>query len=114
MELTREDHGQRVAILRLDGRLMGDPEAPLLIATVRKAIEDGRPFILMDLAKVPWMTSGGIGILTRIHATLKREQGVLVLLSPSDRVRRVLTVTGLIALFDSYTDERDALASFAD
>lgn len=114
MHVTRDDHGQRVAILRLDGRLMGDPEAPLLIATVRTAIEEGRPYILMDLKKVPWMTSGGIGVLTRIHATLKREQGRLVLLCPSDRVRRVLTVTGLIALFDSYEDERDALASFAD
>jgi len=114
MKVTRDDHGQRVAILRLDGRLMGDPEAPLLIAEVRKAIEDGRPYILVDLEKVPWMTSGGIGILTRLHATLKRENGVLVLLSPSERVRRVLVVTGLVALFPSYEDERDALASFSD
>jgi anti-sigma B factor antagonist len=112
MNIQREDQGAQVAILRLSGEMVGGPETETITDAVRLALTEGRPHILIDLAEVPWMSSGGIGILTRVHTTLKRHQGRLKLLHPSERIRKVLLVTGLLAIFETFDDEATAVASF--
>jgi anti-sigma B factor antagonist len=114
MKISREDIGRRVVVLRLEGELLGGPEVDPIIEVVRRAVDDGRHYVLMDLKKVPWMSSGGVGILTRVHTTLKQRAGKLTLLHPSDRIKRILMVTGLIVIFECFEDEKEALASFAD
>lgn len=112
MNIRRDDQGDRVAILRLSGEMVGGPETEAITDAVRMALTEGRPHILIDLAEVPWMSSGGIGILTRVHTTLKRHHGRLKLLHPSERIRKVLIVTGLLAIFEAFDDEAAAVASF--
>ena len=112
MKISREDVGEDTAVIRLEGELLGGPESEEIRQAVRLALTDGRRFVLIDLGKVPWMTSGGIGLLTRLHTTLKRSHGKLTLLHPSERVKRILIVTGLIAVFECYADEAEALKSF--
>lgn len=113
MTVKREDRDPGIALLRIEGHLMGGPENLAVIDAVHRALEEERPHIIVDLARVPWMSSGGVGILVRMHVTIKRSEGRLVLLNAPDRVKRVLAVTGLLAIIDSFDDEAEAIASFA-
>ncbi len=113
MEITRELTADGVVILRLEGEMLGGPESDQITAAVADAISSGHHHILADLAGVPWMSSGGIGILTRVYTTLKNNQGRLRLVNASERVKKVLLVTGLIAIFEVHASEADALADFA-
>jgi anti-sigma B factor antagonist len=112
MKITREDQSGGAVILRLAGELMGGPETEDILEAVRLALRDGRRHVIVDLEHVPWMSSGGIGILTRIHTRLRNDHGRLSILHASERVKKILIVTGLIAVFETFNDEESALASF--
>ena len=111
MKLTRDDMPGGAVILRLSGELMGGPETEEILDAVRVALRDGRRHVIVDLANVPWMSSGGIGVLTRIHTRLRNDHGRLSILHPSGRVKKILIVTGLIAVFETFDDEDAAIAS---
>ena len=70
--------------------------------------------VLVDLGKVSWVNSTGLGILIANYTTLKREEGKLKLLNVSKRIESILMVTKLNTIFDSYSTEEEALQSFSD
>ncbi len=70
MKITREDKGN-VAILRLNGKLLGGPDSETMRGAVLGAIEDGKRNVLVDLQKVSLANSTGLGILTTNLATLR-------------------------------------------
>ena len=67
---------------------------------------------VIDLSRVSWVNSTGLGILIANYTTLKREQGMLKLVGVSKRIESILMVTKLNTIFDSYAEEGDALQSF--
>jgi anti-sigma B factor antagonist len=53
------------------------------------------PSLILDLAGVEFMDSSGLRVLLHLQRELSGEQGALVLLGPTDEVRKILTLTGL-------------------
>ena len=51
--------------------------------------------LILDLAAVRFIDSSGLGVLLALQRELQGEEGRLVLLCPTDVVRRSLSVTGL-------------------
>jgi len=112
VELETETAHNGVIILRLKGEMLGGADGDAIAAAVQQAIEGGALKFLADLRDVPWMSSGGIGTLTRSYTTVKTHHGRLKLLNASERIKKILLVTGLIAVFEVFEDEATALASF--
>ncbi len=98
---------------------------------VLNAVQSGTMDLLLDLSKVPFMSSAGIRSLTTLYNLLnpvksdeeKHEisQGIrtgtykaphLKLLNPSDRVLQVMKMSGLDMYLDIFTKENKALAAF--
>jgi len=107
---TREEEG--VAIVQLDGKLtigVGDVK---LREEVADLLGRGTKKILLDLNKVKTMDSSGLGELVRCKATAEDTGATIKLLHVQDKVQQVLEMTRLIGVFDDYSDEIDALASF--
>jgi anti-sigma B factor antagonist len=60
------------------------------------------------------MDSSGIGELVRASTTIRRQGGQLKLVNPSKRVRDLLEMTRLSAIFDTEPDEVTAIAALTD
>jgi anti-sigma B factor antagonist len=102
-----------VTILQLEGRLIVDEAGQhLLHGQVTDLVASGHRSILLDLRGVTHMDSGGVGALAAVSLHVAKRNGALKLLSPGERVLRVLHVTHLESVFEIFEQESDALRSF--
>jgi anti-anti-sigma factor len=60
---------------------------------------DGCRTIVLDLSELTFCDSTGLAGLVRLHKRARAAGGSLVLRAPVQRLRKLLTVTGLVRLF---------------
>lgn len=101
-----------IAILDLSGKLMGGPDADFFKDTIKQLIEEGYKNVIVNLKHVPWVNSTGLGILIAGYTTLKREGGALKLTHVTERIDSILMITKLGTIFESYSEEQQAIDSF--
>ena len=111
MHIT-ERVAQDVVILDLIGRLTIGDGAELLRDKVTSVVFQGHSKVILNLAGVPYIDSGGLGELVRCSMAAKKAQGSVRMIGLTSRVIDLLTITKLIAVFDTYDTEQEALASF--
>ena len=111
MKIKRDDVDD-VTILRLEGKIMGGPDADEFKGTIKGVLGEGRHKVVLDLNKVSWVNSTGLGILISGHTTLKQNGGTMKLIGVNKRIDQIFMVTKLHTIFDSYQDESQAIASF--
>ena len=102
-----------ITLLDLDGQLILGASAEGLRDKVRSLLQQGRLQVIVNLAAVPYMDSGGLGELVQAYATVTKQGGALKLLHLTSRLRDLLVITKLATVFDCYEAEDVALASFA-
>ena len=102
-----------IAILDLSGKLMGGPDADAFKDTIKQLIEEGYKNVIVNLQHVPWVNSTGLGILIAGYTTLKREGGALKLIHVTERIDSILMITKLGTIFESYSDEQQAIDTFS-
>lgn len=69
--------------------------------------------ILLNLGEVHYLDSAGMGELVRIYTTIRNQGGEVRLVNPSGRVRGLLQMTRLNAVFQIEQTEAAGVASFA-
>jgi anti-anti-sigma factor len=97
-----------VAVLSIGGECDIRVDAAFSYALARAA--DTTERVLLGMANVDLIDSTIIRTLVRAQQRLAADGGVLALLQPPPRVRRILDVLGLAELFPVYTDLDEALA----
>ncbi len=101
-----------VVILDLSGRItLGEPLVTLR-DTIRDLIDTDQKKIILNLAEVSHIDSSGLGQLVGSYATVTNRGGQLKLLNLQKRVNDLMQVTKLLSVFEAYTGEKAALASF--
>ena len=106
----REQDG--VVILQPEGKIMGGPDATLLHDKLHEYIEQDKRKVVIDLSKVEWMNSTGLGILISGYTTLRNHNGILKLANVTDKVRSLLTIAKLTSVFEAHDSVDDAVRSF--
>ena len=108
--------GQRtvgeVAILDLDGRLVAEDGFEPLRQALNRLIADGHTNVLLNMDRVTYLDSAGIGLIACKYVTLSRHNGRLKLCNLHLRSFEVLNVTKLLTVFEAFDSEEDALKSF--
>ena len=102
-----------VIIIDVDGKILlgeGDVE---IKQEVDDLLKQGNKKILLNLAKVPYLDSAGLGEIIRCFTALRKSGGNFKLLSPNKRIIDLLTITKLLNVFDCYDNESSAIASFS-
>ena len=111
MKLThREMDG--VIILEPKGKIMGGPDATVLHDMLHDFIDQKKKKVVIDLSKVEWMNSTGLGILISGLTTLRNNGGELKLACVTEKIESLLTITKLITVFENYDSVEDAVKSF--
>jgi len=101
-----------VTVLDLEGKLTMDDGAAMLRDRVARLVAEGNKKLLLNLAGVPYVDSGGLGELVRCSLIANREHGAVKLLNLTKRIVDLLTITRLVTVFDTFDNEGQALASF--
>jgi anti-anti-sigma factor len=108
-------HGVRVtidtvwghALVAIQGELdlsnVGDTEQ-----TIDAAIAEHGPHLIVNMADLTFMDSTGLSVLVRVLKRARAKGGEVALVRPQGRVRRLLTVTGLLGVFPVYASVTDA------
>jgi anti-anti-sigma factor len=102
-----------VTIIDFSGRVIGADGADGIRKAIKRELDQGRKDILLNLDGVDYVDSWGLGAMASSFITLVRMGGRLKLLNTQPRVNSMLQVTRLYSVFVTFTDEREALASFA-
>jgi anti-sigma B factor antagonist len=111
MKITQRQN-QGAVILDLNGKLTGGPDADVFRKLFEGLIEQGKKQIVVNLEKVSWINSTGLGILITTTAPVRSAGGDLVVMGASERIESILYVTKLNLLFKSFENEEDAVKSF--
>lgn len=101
-----------VAILEPAGKIMGGPDATLLHEKLHEHIEKGVKKVVIDLTKVDWVNSTGLGILISALTTMKNNEGQLRLANVTEKINSLLTITKLVTVFESHDSIESAKSSF--
>ncbi|MDH5721027.1 MAG: STAS domain-containing protein [Spirochaetia bacterium] len=83
--------------------------APEVKETIKKLIDDKKLKIIVNLSKVSYIDSSGIGALISAVTALKKEQGYLKLVNVYASVKKVFELTKLTSFFDIYDSEEAAI-----
>ena len=98
MEITERSVGE-LTILDLSGKLtIGDGAQRLKDKTESLVFQERRQ-IIVNLAAVPYIDSGGLGQLVACYTTLAKAGGRLTLLNLNTKNHDLLSITKLVSVF---------------
>jgi anti-sigma B factor antagonist len=108
LEITSRVEGDQTGLLTLAGELDVSNVAEAREAA-RKLLDDGSSRLVVDLARVTYMDSSGLGMLVGLLKRLKESGGAMAIAGPVPRVKRVFEITGLHQIFALCDDVTAAL-----
>jgi len=100
-----------ILILDCAGRIVFGEESAYLRDVAKKLIIDQHRIVL-NLAGVIYIDSGGLGTLVALYTTARNLGGSVKLANLTQRIGDLLQVTKLVTIFDVYDNEQHAVESF--
>lgn len=98
MEIERIQQQDRVEV-RISGRLDAHG-ADDLDRELAEVVRGGARLIRLDMAKIDYLSSAGIRILLKYWKELRKINGLFEVFSPSDTVRNILRISGMLELLE--------------
>jgi anti-sigma B factor antagonist len=103
-----------VMVMHLSGKIMGGPDFEKFHSEVKTLIAEGYIDILLNLSRVSWINSTGLGILVTAYRTVTKNGGRLKICAVNERIDNILNITQLKLVFETYEGCDEALASFKE
>jgi anti-sigma B factor antagonist len=100
-----------VTVLDLEGKFVLGEDRQFK-RQVTAYIEGGGRKLIVNLAKLDYMDSSGLGELIAGYMAMKREDGDMKLIHLSNRINQLLVITKLITVFETFDSEAAAISSF--
>ena len=99
-------------VITLKGNVMGGPDGAKLHDTLHELKESGKTNVVVDLSKVKFMNSSGLGMLISAMTTMRNAGGDLRLANVADRIQSLLVITKLITVFKHFESVEEAAKSY--
>lgn len=101
-----------VVVLALKGNLMGEPETTEFRDKIKSLVRDGFLKIVLDVSKVKWINSSGLGALISALATVNSGGGDMRIANVTEKINSLFMITQLIKVFKSFDTIERSVASF--
>ncbi len=99
-------------IIELKGNVMGGEDSQKFSKLLHDLLDEGKKNVIIDLSKVKFMNSSGLGMLISGYTTIKNGGGKFVLAGATEKINSLLVITKLITIFENYEDVEKALKAF--
>ena len=109
IEIQKIDH---IVVLNLAGRV--SVLEPQLRQLAEELVQRGSRHFIVNLANVSYLDNSGLGQLCLIYTMARNRGGDMKLLKPTLRIKRLLNVTKLDTVFESFESEDEAIASLSN
>ena len=100
-----------MTLLRLEGVIKLGESAEFLSQTLERSLAEETGHVLIDFSAINYIDSTGIGELVGYLGRFRETGRKLVLINPSERIRRLLHVARLDELFPTHDTLEAALAA---
>ncbi len=101
-----------VKIVDMTGRITLGEESGHVRETVRGLLHGGATKVVLNLGNVTYIDSSGLGELVSAYTTARNKGCEVKLLNVQSKVQDLLQITKLYTVFESHTDESEAVTSF--
>lgn len=101
-----------VAVLELKGTITLGSGDITMRDRIKELLGQGKKKIAIDLGEVSFMDSTGLGELVAAYTTARHQQATLKLVKLTKKIKDLLAITQLAAVFETYDTLDEALASF--
>lgn len=103
---------ENISIIDFSGKITIGEGDVLMREKVEELLEGGHVNIIINLNKVKYMDSAGIGELVACQKRAKEKGGQVKLLNVTPKVADVLEIVNIGGVFEIYKDEQEAINSF--
>jgi len=101
------------SVVALEGRIVLGEESQSLREKLKSLIAEGKKDIILNMARVEYIDSTGLGILVALHVSAKTHGATLKLSNLGRRFNELLQLTKLVTVFEVCNTEAAAVASFS-
>jgi anti-sigma B factor antagonist len=104
-----------VTVVDLHGRIAVQDGANIMLReALERLVQQDCMRVVLNFHDTPYIDSTALGEMIRAYTTLKRKGGALKLVNLTRPIHDLLQVTNLLAIFDTYESEHDAVSSFSE
>jgi len=96
--------------LIFNGDLIGENNGPAIIELVNDIISRDIKLCLVDISDVRYVNSSGIGVLITVLTKFRNKGGEVILINPSEQVKKLLIITKLNAIFNVVDSREEAIS----
>jgi anti-sigma B factor antagonist len=111
MKVRTKLHGD-IPVLTVTGDMMNDARSGKIHTSIKDLIKNNHNKVVVDLGKVTWLASVGLGAILASYSSLKNAGGELKLARSTRKIRSVLIFTQLTKIIKDYDTVEQAIASF--
>ncbi len=97
-----------ILFITMEGDLLGMSDEQKILEFIKDFTEKDINRCAVDISSIGYMNSTGLSLLIRLLTRFRNNGGELVLVSPSEQVRKLLVITKLNAIFTVVNSEVEA------
>lgn len=109
----KESQAGDITVLTLSGRMMNGNESIDLHPYVKDLIEQDKVKVVVDMGKVKWFSSTGLGALLASATSLRNAGGDLKIARATRKIESVFYMMELTSVFESFDLVDNAVASYS-
>ncbi len=109
--IVEKRHLPGFTVLNVEGVIKLGESAQFFAQTLERALEIDQGHVIIDFSQINYIDSTGIGELVGYLGRFRDFERELILVNPSDRIRKLLHVARLADLFPTYDTVEAAIAA---
>jgi anti-sigma B factor antagonist len=111
MQIGERENGA-VTILDLSGKITLGEGDTLLKDKLHSLLHQGKKRVLLNMGKVSYVDSAGLGAIVSAYTTVTRDGGSLKLVNVTGKLQDLLSITKLLTVFETFDSEPEAVRSY--
>jgi anti-sigma B factor antagonist len=109
--IIEKKHVENFTVLYVEGLVKLGESAEFFSSSLENVLKNESTNVIIDFTKIDYIDSTGIGELVGYLGKFTTQNRKLILVNPSERIRKLLRLARLDAVFKIFSTEEDAVAA---